>query len=311
VTSAVAGDRGAVARLISLVERGGDGARTVARLTFDRAGHAYTVGVTGAPGAGKSTLVDRLVARARADGVTVGVLAVDPTSPFSGGALLGDRVRMQDHALDSGVFIRSMATRGHTGGLAQAVPEAVRVLDAAGMELVVLETVGVGQVEVEVAGASDTCIVVVTPGTGDSVQANKAGLLEVADVFVLNKADRPGVREARRDLETMLELSTPRPWRPPIVETVAETGQGIEQLWEALASHRRFLEQDGELERRRAARLADEVRRIVERRLRAMLDEELSGLDLAGATGEVVSRRLDPYTAADQVLAALVGKRSS
>src|SRR5437763_10878500 len=196
-----------MARLISMVEEGGDPAREVGGAMFPRAGKAYTIGITGAPGAGKSTLTDRLIGRIRKEGDSVGVLAVDPTSPFSGGALLGDRVRMQDHATDHDVFIRSMATRGHLGGLALATREAIRVLDACGLPWVLVETVGVGQVEIEVAGASDTTVVVLTPGTGDSVQASKAGLLEVADLFVINKADRPGTQEPERDLEFILHLS--------------------------------------------------------------------------------------------------------
>ena len=188
---------------------------------FGHTGQAYTVGITGAPGAGKSTLTDALIGRIRRDGAEVGVLAIDPTSPFSGGAILGDRVRMQDHATDPGVFIRSMATRGHLGGLALATPQAQRVLDAAALPWILVETVGVGQVEVEIAGAADTTVVVVNPGWGDGVQANKAGLLEIADVFVVNKADRPGVAETVRDLELMLELSAGSAWRPPIIGTVA------------------------------------------------------------------------------------------
>ena len=216
-------DRVALARLISLVERGGEPGLAVARLAY-RSAVPYTVGLTGAPGSGKSTLTDRLITVARTGwgGPSpealdqVGVLAIDPTSPFSGGAILGDRVRMQQHALDPSVFIRSMATRGHLGGLALAVPDAIRVLGAAGLPVVIIETVGVGQMEVEVASAADTTVVVVTPGWGDSMQANKAGLLEIADLFVINKADRPGAREARRDLEQMLDLSTLGAWRPPI-----------------------------------------------------------------------------------------------
>ncbi|MFP5377129.1 MAG: methylmalonyl Co-A mutase-associated GTPase MeaB, partial [Acidimicrobiia bacterium] len=204
LADAVGGSRRALARLITLVEHGGDEARAVGRLTYRRGGAAYTIGVTGAPGAGKSTLTDRLVAHARSLGRQVAVLAVDPSSPFSGGAILGDRVRMQGHAGDPGVFIRSMATRGHLGGLALATPEAVRVLDACGFPLVLVETVGVGQVEVEVAGRADTTVVVVNPGWGDAVQANKAGLLEVADVLVVNKADRPGAAQVDRDLRAML-----------------------------------------------------------------------------------------------------------
>ncbi|MST34217.1 methylmalonyl Co-A mutase-associated GTPase MeaB, partial [Acidimicrobiaceae bacterium USS-CC1] len=239
---AAAGERRALGRLLSMVEAGGERAQQVARLTFPlSAAVEQVVGLTGAPGAGKSTLTSGLVAAARPAG-PVAVLAVDPSSPFSGGAILGDRVRMQDHAGDPGVFIRSMASRGHLGGLALAVPEAVRVLVAAGFPRVLIETVGVGQVEVDIAGAADTTVVVVTPGWGDSVQAAKAGLLEVADVFVVNKADRPGADGARRDLAAMLDLDPdPGGWRPPIVLTDARSGDGVAEVWAAVGEHRAWL----------------------------------------------------------------------
>jgi LAO/AO transport system kinase len=221
--AAVGGDRAALARLLSLIERGGDPAREVARRSYPLGGSGYTVGLTGSPGAGKSTLTSALIGHLRAAGDEVAVLAIDPSSPFTGGAILGDRVRMQDHATDPGVFIRSMATRGHLGGLSLATPEAARLLDAVGKRWTVIETVGVGQVEVEIAGKADTTVVVVNPGWGDSVQANKAGLMEIADVFVINKADRPGADGTRRDLEQMLDLGDlPHDaWRPPIVDVVA------------------------------------------------------------------------------------------
>ncbi|HEX8802702.1 MAG TPA: methylmalonyl Co-A mutase-associated GTPase MeaB, partial [Acidimicrobiales bacterium] len=243
VDAARGGDRAALARLLSIVERGGDDARAVGRLVHGLGAEAVTVGITGAPGAGKSTLTSALVDLIRADGAgeRVAVLAIDASSPFSGGALLGDRVRMGDHALDDGVFIRSMATRGHLGGLAVAAPEAVRVLTAAGFPLVLLETVGVGQVEVEVVGHADTTVVVVNPGWGDAVQANKAGLMEIADVFVVNKADRPGADEAVRDLERMLDLAGVSGWRPPVVRTEATSGKGVAELWAALRRHRDHL----------------------------------------------------------------------
>ena len=224
------GDRSAKARLLSLIERGGEPAREVGRLAAPQAGHAYTIGLTGAPGAGKSTLTSALIKHLRGLGEEVAVLAVDPSSPFTGGAILGDRVRMQDHATDDGVFIRSMATRGHLGGLSLATPEAIRLLDALGHRWIIVETVGVGQVEVEVAGKADTTVVVVNPGWGDSVQAAKAGLMEVADVFAINKADRPGVDDTRRDLRQMLELAaeTAAPasagWDVPIIATVGTDG---------------------------------------------------------------------------------------
>jgi LAO/AO transport system kinase len=307
VAAAVEGDRGSLARLISLVERGGPQARAIGRLTYPKGGQAYSVGITGAPGSGKSTLTDRLIGEVRSQGGQVGVLAVDPTSPFSGGAILGDRVRMQDHAVDPGVFIRSMATRGHMGGLALAVPEAIRVLDAAGMPMVLVETVGVGQVEIEVAGATDTTVVVVNPGWGDSVQANKAGLLEIADILVINKADRPGARETRRDLALMLELSSLGDWRPPIVETVASTGQGVAELWQELGHHRAYQEDRDVLDHRRARRLEDELRTIVTRQLEQRADRLATSASFDAVRSAMLDRRLDPYQAADEILDGLAG----
>jgi LAO/AO transport system kinase len=320
-----AGDRVALARLLSYVERGGEAGTAVARSAY-RADVPYTVGLTGAPGAGKSTLTDQLITEARRgwpavrDGAAagsgddaatgagreevaqVGVLAVDPTSPFSGGAILGDRVRMGQHALDPTVFIRSMATRGHLGGLSLAVPDAVRVLGAAGLPVVVVETVGVGQMEVEIASAADTTVVVVTPGWGDSMQANKAGLLEIADVFVINKADRPGGREARRDLEQMLDLSRPGSWRPEIVDTTATSGEGIDALWAAVARHRAHLVGGGQLSVRRADRLAAELRRVLLARSEVRVDELAHSEEFATAVKALAAGELDPYLAADRLL---------
>jgi LAO/AO transport system kinase len=302
-------DRVALARLVSLVERGGAPGLAVAGLAY-RAPVPYTIGLTGAPGAGKSTLTDRLITLVRSGWpdpapepiAQVGVLAVDPTSPFSGGAILGDRVRMQQHALDPTVFIRSMATRGHLGGLALAVPDAVRVLGAVGLPVVIVETVGVGQMEIEVASAADTTMVVVTPGWGDSMQANKAGLLEIADIFVINKADRPGAREARRDLEQMLDLSSLGAWRPPIVDTVASSGEGLPALWEEIARHRAHLRETGILEQRRAERLGHELRRVLMARSAARIDELTAGEEFAGAVKALAAGELDPYQAADRLL---------
>jgi LAO/AO transport system kinase len=265
-------------------------------------GGAYTIGMTGAPGSGKSTLTDKLIGLIRGAGNEVGVLAIDPSSPFSGGAILGDRVRMQDHATDEGVFIRSMATRGHLGGLSLATPQAVRILDAAGKPWIIIETVGVGQVEVEVAGAADTTVVVVNPRWGDGVQANKAGLLEIADVLVVNKADREGAADTVRDLQVMLELAGERDWRPPIVESVATDSRGIDDLWRAVLDHRAHLEADGRLERRRDARLREELRAIVHERLRAGADERCSGERFDRLVEKVAARELDPYAAADELL---------
>jgi len=301
------GDRPALARLLSLIERGGDAAREVSRLAAPHAGAAYTVGLTGSPGAGKSTLTSSLVAHVRAAGDPVAVLAIDPSSPYTGGAILGDRVRMQEHATDPGVFIRSMATRGHLGGLSLATPEAIRLLDAVGHRLVIVETVGVGQVEVEVAGRADTTVVVVNPGWGDSVQANKAGLMEIADVFVINKADRDGAEQTRRDLAQMLELAggDPSGWEPPIVATVATTGSGIAEAWEAIVRHREFAESSGQLERRRSSRAADELRQIVVQRLEVKARQLTGDHRWAELTAQVVARQIDPWSAADELLDGL------
>ena len=303
--SAQAGDRAAVARLLSLVERGGPDAHAIGRLAHPRSGSAYTVGLTGAPGAGKSTLTSATIGHLRGLGLEVAVLAIDPSSPFTGGAILGDRVRMQDHATDPGVFIRSMATRGHLGGLALATPEAVRLLDAIGRHWILVETVGVGQVEVEIAGKADTTVVVVNPGWGDSVQANKAGLMEIADVFVINKADRKGVDETRRDLEQMLDLSDlgADAWRPPIVPTVASTGEGVADLWAAVERHRAHAEASGVLQARRTFRLREELREIVAQRLRERARELTTGARWDDLTDQVVARSLDPWSAADEMLA--------
>lgn len=298
------GDRGALARLLSLVERGGAEAREIGRIVYPASGGGYTVGLTGAPGAGKSTLTSALIGHLRSGGEQVAVLAIDPSSPFTGGAILGDRVRMQDHATDPGVFIRSMATRGHLGGLSLATPEAVRLLDAVGRRWILVETVGVGQVEVEIAGKADTTVVVVNPGWGDSVQANKAGLMEIADVFVINKADRKGVEETRRDLEQMLELGDlgSDAWRPPIVSVVATEGKGIESLWASVLSHRQFIESNGELTRRRDFRLGEELREIVARRLEQRAREITTGDRWVELQSQVSARTLDPWSAADAML---------
>jgi LAO/AO transport system kinase len=314
---AAAGDRTALARGLSLIERGGDPARALGRLAAPQAGGAHTVGVTGAPGAGKSTLTSALVAELRQRGEEVAVLAVDPSSPFSGGAILGDRVRMQDHATDPGVFIRSMATRGHLGGLALATPEAIRLLDALGWRWILVETVGVGQVEVEIAGKADTTIVVVNPGWGDSVQAAKAGLMEVADLFVINKADRPGVNDTRRDLQQMLDLTSETAgapeangWQVPILPAVATTGEGVADVWEAVLRHQAFAA-GGLLERRRRARLAEELREIIVNRLELRARQLCTGDRWDELTAQVLDRDLDPWAAADAMLAPVLSVETS
>ncbi len=302
--AACAGDRAALARVLSLLERGDAVAREVGRLAYKQSGNGYTVGITGAPGAGKSTLTSSLIKLLRQQQLEIAVLAIDPSSPFTGGAILGDRVRMQDHATDPGVFIRSMATRGHLGGLSLSTPEAIRMLDAVGRAWILVETVGVGQVEVEIAGKADTTVVVLNPGWGDSVQANKAGLMEIADIFVINKADRKGVEETRRDIEQMLELSDlpHEAWRPPIIATVGNTGEGVPALWDAVLEHRQAIETTGELKSRRDFRLREELREIVARRLEQRAREICTGEVWDGLQTQVLDKTLDPWSAADQML---------
>ena len=299
--AADAGDRRALARLLTAVERGGDAARRVGAVAHARSGSATVIGLTGAPGAGKSTLTAALLARIRKDRDRTGVLAIDPSSPFTGGAILGDRVRMGDHALDEGVFIRSMATRGHLGGLSAATPGAIRVLDAVGFDPVVVETVGVGQIEVEIAGAADTTVVVVNPGWGDAIQANKAGLLEIADVFVVNKADRPGLDDARRDLEHMLDLSPRTDWRPPIVETVATDGARVDELWEALGAHGEHLDEGDRRVTARRERADAEVRSLVVEELATRAALVCTGPRYDELVDGVVAAELDPWQAVDEL----------
>ncbi len=305
------GDARSVARLISLVEDASPVLREVAAALAPHTGRAQVLGLTGSPGVGKSTTTTALVRALRQAGKRVGVLAVDPSSPFSGGALLGDRVRMQDHAGDGGVFIRSMASRGHLGGLSWATPQALRVLDAAGCDVVLIETVGVGQSELEIASLADTTLVLVAPGMGDGIQAAKAGILEVADVFVVNKADRDGASQAVRDLRYMQSLggrhAAAGGWRPPICRTVAsrDTDNGIDDVLAKVEDHRRWLESSGEGHRRRAERAAREIEAIALAALRARIGD-LRGSAALGALAErVVAGEADPYGAADELVARL------
>ncbi|HEU0133073.1 MAG TPA: methylmalonyl Co-A mutase-associated GTPase MeaB [Mycobacteriales bacterium] len=305
VAAAGEGSPRAVARLISLVEDAAPELREVMAALAPRTGRARIVGLTGSPGVGKSTSTAALVGAFRKRGLRVGVLAVDPSSPFSGGALLGDRVRMQDHATDSGVFIRSMASRGHLGGLSWATPQALRVLDAAGCEVILVETVGVGQAEVEVASQADTTIVLLAPGMGDAIQAAKAGILEVADVYVVNKADREGADNTVRDLRNMISQGDgPHGgWQPPIVKTVAARGEGIDELVERLDEHWAWLAESGELTRRRTARAAGEIEAIAVTALRERLGDLHAGTALDALAEAVVAGKTDPYAAADELVA--------
>jgi LAO/AO transport system kinase len=302
------GERRAIARAISMVEDGDAALAAMSAGLFARTGRATTIGLTGAPGVGKSTLAGRLVTAARTRGRSVGVLAIDPTSPSSGGALLGDRVRMQEHATDPRVFIRSMATRGHLGGMALAAPEAIRILDAAGFEIVIVETVGVGQAELDVATATDTTIVVVTPGWGDAIQVSKAGILEVADVFVVNKTDRDEGGEAVRDLESMVRGGGRPAWMPPVIAASASLGRGIDRLWEAVTSHGAHLRSSGELRSARRRRLRAEVAATASATLGERVDELLDA-DPELVSG-VADRRVDPYEAA-RVLLERAARRST
>jgi LAO/AO transport system kinase len=308
VDRATQGDPRAVARLISLVEDASPQLRDVMGLLASHTGKARVVGLTGSPGVGKSTSTSALVGAFRRRGLRVGVLAVDPSSPFSGGALLGDRVRMQDHATDPDVYIRSMASRGHLGGLALATPQALRVLGAAGCDVVLVETVGVGQAEVEVAGLADSTVVLLAPGMGDSIQAAKAGILEVADLFVVNKADRDGVEQTVRDLRYMLSLGDrrdPDAWKPPILKTVAAQGVGIDEVVEALDRHYAWLERTGELGRRREARACREIEELTVTALRERMGDVHGSTALPALAKRVVAGEIDPYTAADELVAAV------
>ncbi len=297
-----------MARLISLVEDEHPALREVMAALAPHTGHAHIVGVTGAPGVGKSTSTSALVGALRSAGHRVGVLAVDPSSPFSGGALLGDRVRMQEHATDPDVYIRSMASRGHLGGLAWATPQALRVLDGAGCDVVVVETVGVGQSEVEVAGLADTTLVLLAPGMGDGIQAAKAGILEIGDVFVVNKADRPGAHQTVRELRTMVELAAARDgggWVPPVLSTVATTGEGVAELAGAVDAHLAHLRSGEGLRERRVRRATDEITALALGQLRARMGGLGDGAGVRALAEKVVDGGTDPYAAADELVGRL------
>ena len=307
VSKAREGDSRSVARLISLVEDQSPELPAIAAALAPYGGRAQVVGLTGSPGVGKSTTTNEVVRALRAAGHRVGVLAVDPSSPFTGGAILGDRVRMQEHTADPGVYIRSMSSRGHLGGLASATPQAVRVLEGAGCDVVLVETVGVGQAEVEIASLADTTVVLLAPGMGDAIQAVKAGILEIADVFVVNKADRPGADATYHDIQGMLALGErgPDEWRPLVVRATAVRGEGIDDVVTAIGKHRAWLTRTGELRRRREARAAAEVEAIAVGTLRARMADLRDGTALAKLAAQVADGALDPYAAATTLLEAL------
>jgi LAO/AO transport system kinase len=297
------GDRRALARAISLVENGDPLAYELVRDLYPHTGGSYAIGVTGPPGVGKSTLISELVRHVRARELTVGVISVDPSSPFSHGALLGDRIRLADHFLDPGVYIRSMGTRGHLGGLAEATLQAKLVLDASGKDLLFLETVGAGQSEVAVIGVADSVLLVLMPGSGDSVQALKAGIMEIPDVIAINKSDHPAAKTMLNEVRSILALDTERRWKPPIVLTEALRGDGVDALWEKLQEHRAFLEAEGELEARRRKNLAGEVFAVASARAKQHLEEAVADdPELRRLLDDVQSRTLDPLTAVREIL---------
>jgi LAO/AO transport system kinase len=297
------GDRRALARAITLVENGDPLAYGVVADLYPSTGNAYAIGITGPPGVGKSSLISALVRHVRAQETTVGVVSVDPSSPFSKGALLGDRIRLSDHFLDPGVFIRSMGTRGHLGGLAEATLQALLVLDAAGKDVVFLETVGAGQSEVEVIGIADTVVLVLMPGSGDSVQALKAGIMEIPDVIAVNKMDHPAAKTMLNEVRSILALDRDRDWQPPIVLTDATRGEGVPELWEKIAAHRAHLEESGQLDERRRSNLAGEVFAVASARAKTHLEHAVSDdPELRRLLDEVQRRELDPLTAVREIL---------
>ncbi len=300
----LAGDQRTLSRLITLVERGDPQAAGILKAIDPHTGGAYVIGITGPPGAGKSTIVDRLTELLRGQGLTAGIIGVDPTSPFTGGALLGDRVRMQRHYLDAGVFIRSVATRGHVGGLPRIVKGIVRLLDAAGTNIILVETVGVGQTELGIVGVADTVLVALMPESGDAIQTLKAGVMEIADVFLVNKADREGANQMAAAVTSMLQLAnTQPPWTPPVLLTAAQSGQGIEGLWAKIQEHREFLTSTSELTKRRESRRQREFLETVEeetaRRLKVLVEQDPT---LIATLEDVASKKAEPYSSALQFL---------
>jgi LAO/AO transport system kinase len=297
------GDRRALARAITLVESSDPLAYALIRELYSETGHAYTIGVTGPPGVGKSSLISTLVRHVRDRDATVGVISVDPSSPFTRGALLGDRIRLADHFLDPDVFIRSMGTRGHLGGLAEATLQAVLILDAAGKELVFLETVGAGQSEVEIISIADTVLLVLMPGSGDSIQALKAGIMEIPDVIAVNKSDHPAAKTMVNEVRSILALDAENDWQPPIVLTEALRGEGVEELWSQVAAHRRHLEENGLLAERRARNLAGEVFAVASARAKSHLEQAVTDdPELRRLLDEVQRRELDPLTAVREIM---------
>ncbi len=306
VAELLKGNRRAAARMISLVENDDPQKRELLKDLYPHTGNAYVVGVTGAPGSGKSSLVDWLLKVIRKDGLGVGVIAVDPTSPFSGGAILGDRIRMQDHALDNEIFIRSMGTRGSLGGLSRATREAIQVLDAFGKDLILIETVGVGQSEVDIVKTADSTLVVLTPAGGDSVQTIKAGIMEIADIFVINKSDLPGAEKTTAEINQMLDMKNFDAWRPPVIPTVSVSNEGIDELWKAIREHRGYMEDSGRLFDIRKERVRRELTEQVEYLVKNRIwDRVKAKIELDSLVAKIVNRQQDPYSSAGDLLATI------
>ncbi|MBX9571114.1 MAG: methylmalonyl Co-A mutase-associated GTPase MeaB [Candidatus Obscuribacterales bacterium] len=300
----VAGDRRALARAISLVEDGGPDAVWLVRQLFPKLGRAHLIGITGSPGVGKSTLVDALIAEIRADGLKVGVLAIDPSSPFTGGAILGDRIRMQGHTMDKNVFIRSMANRGHAGGTALATYDAARMLEASGYDIVIIETVGVGQSELSIAQTADTTVLVLMPGSGDDIQAIKSGIMEIGDIFVVNKGDMPGANKTASEIIASLELSTKgAEWKPPVHVTNAEVNEGTRSVWESIRKHKNFLDHSGQLKEKRKHKLESELSELVADIARNNLKTSLKhSSHVQGLLLRLCDHQIDPHSAAESVI---------
>lgn len=302
IQKALSGDPRSIARLISLVESGSPFAEHIMKSLYPHSGKAHLIGITGSPGAGKSTLVDKLISRLKEQGKSVGVIAVDPSSPFTGGAILGDRLRMQDHAVDPDVFIRSMGSRGSLGGLSHATYEAALILDACGKDVVLIETVGVGQSEVDIVKIADTVGLVLVPGMGDDIQIMKAGIMEIADIFIVNKADRDGADKVAREVNVMLDLLGQRQWRPPVHKTSAEKAEGIEDVVNSLLEHREFLHKSEEGRLRKWARLEREVEEIMRREISRIVERNWQNEKSADLLNALADRIQDPYSVAGDLL---------
>ncbi|MCW2277150.1 methylmalonyl Co-A mutase-associated GTPase MeaB [Heliophilum fasciatum] len=309
VPALLAGDRRIAAKMISLVENNGDQKTEILKAIYPHTGKAYILGITGSPGAGKSSLTDQIISQYRQRGQKVGVIAVDPTSPFTGGALLGDRIRMNEHYTDRNVFIRSMGTRGSLGGLSRSTKEAIKILDAFGCDIIIVETVGVGQSELEIMTAADTTIVVLTPGAGDSIQAIKAGIMEIADIFAINKADLLGADRVVTEVEVMLDLAAHNhpqgslPWRPPVVKTITVRNEGVDKLIKAVDSHHEYLNESGRFTTERQERLKAEFAEIMEHHIRDLIRNQLQKTgEWQALQDQVMGRTVDPHTAAEEIL---------